>query len=79
MATGIPGKNGNISNSISKSDISFQLNYEGKISIQDILTIPPAKLKPVVTVDKQPKNKLIYGENLRVLSSLLNDTTPNFC
>ncbi|BDA66153.1 hypothetical protein CAL7716_003190 [Calothrix sp. PCC 7716] len=72
MATGIPSKNGNTSNFINKN-ISFQLTYDGKTPTEHILTTQPAKLKRVVTVDHSLKNKLIYGENLRVLSFLLND------
>ena len=72
MATGIPSKNGNTSNFINKN-ISFQLNYDGKTPTEHILTSKPAKLKRVVTVEHSLKNKLIYGENLRVLSFLLND------
>lgn len=50
MVTGIPGKKANISNSIN-TNISFQLNYEGKIPAEYILKTQPAKLKHVVTVD----------------------------
>ncbi|MBG1262138.1 DNA methyltransferase [Nostoc commune] len=73
MATGIPSKNSRKSKK--QNVIPFRLEYEGKIPIEDILKIPVAKLQRIITVDEHPRNILIYGENLRVLSSFLNDDT----
>ena len=73
MATGIPGKTkyNRLKNS---NQLSFRLEYEGKVSIEDILDSPSAKLSSIVKVEKPIKNKLIYGENLRVLRNLLDDS-----
>ncbi len=71
MATGIPNSNGRKSNS---PKIEFRLEYEGKLRESDILMTQPAKLRLAVNVDKQPKNRLIYGENLRTLCNLAKDT-----
>lgn len=73
MATGIPRKSQ--SNGFkNSSQIPFRLEYEGKVSIEDILDTPSARLNCIVTVEKSIKNKLIYGENLRVLRNLLEDS-----
>ncbi|ACK71118.1 DNA methylase N-4/N-6 domain protein [Gloeothece citriformis PCC 7424] len=73
MATGIPNKNKLNRLDKNSHQIPFRLDYNGKVSIDDILNTIPAKLQPILTVDKLPKNKLIYGDNLRVLRTLLND------
>lgn len=73
MATGIPSKlkrNGTVRDS---NRLSFRLEYEGKLAVEEIFNISPAQLNCVIKVEKQPKNRLIYGENLRVIRSLLND------
>ncbi|MBD2505440.1 site-specific DNA-methyltransferase [Anabaena azotica] len=73
MATGIPSKLKRNSTSKDSNRISFRLEYEGKLAVEEIFNISPAQLNCVIKVEKQPKNQLIYGENLRVLRSLLND------
>lgn len=70
MATGIPGKAKHIKNA---SKESFRLEYEGKIPMEAILNAPLTELRRVLSTDKQTKNRLIYGENLRVLRNLLDD------
>ncbi|CAD5930150.1 Modification methylase EcaI [Planktothrix tepida] len=69
MATGIPGKT-KYKNFTNSSQLSFRLEYEGKVSLEEILDSPSAKLSCVVRVDKPINNKLIYGENFRVLRNL---------
>jgi len=71
MATGISQKNGHKNNK--EIIVPFRLEYEGKIPIEEIFKTQPAKLQRVISVDKEPRNQLIYGENLRVLSSLIRD------
>ncbi|BAT53236.1 DNA methylase N-4/N-6 domain protein [Nostoc sp. NIES-3756] len=73
MATGIPSKLKHNGTSRDSNRISFRLEYEGKLAVEEIFNISPAKLNCVIKVEKQPNNRLIYGENLRVLRSLLND------
>ncbi|WP_334731968.1 hypothetical protein [Nostoc sp.] len=73
MATGIPSQNSRKSQK--QNVIPFRIEYEGKIPIEDILKIPVAKLHRIISIDEHPRNRLIYGENLRVLSSFLNDDT----
>lgn len=53
--------------------MSFRLEYEGKVAVEEIFNISPAALNCVATVEKQPRSRLIYGENLRVLRALLDD------
>lgn len=53
--------------------MSFRLEYDGKAAIKDIINISPAQLNCVISVEKHPRNRLIYGENLRVIRNLLND------
>ncbi|AHJ27061.1 site-specific DNA-methyltransferase [Nodularia spumigena CS-584] len=71
MATGITKKNGHKSKK--QNTISFRLEYEGKIPVEEILKTQPARLRRIISVDKKPINQLIYGENLRVLSSLIKN------
>ncbi|MBE9216177.1 site-specific DNA-methyltransferase [Plectonema cf. radiosum LEGE 06105] len=72
MATGIPGTTKrNSTNNGNK--LSFRLEYEGKASVEEIFNTCSAKLRNVISVEKQPKNRLIYGENLRVIRALLDD------
>ncbi|OKH38443.1 restriction endonuclease subunit M [[Phormidium ambiguum] IAM M-71] len=68
MATGIPGKK--LKNN---PKLSFRLEYEGKTSTEEIFNTPLAELHRILSVDKQPKNRLIYGDNLRVIRTLLDD------
>ncbi|MBD2480512.1 site-specific DNA-methyltransferase [Planktothrix sp. FACHB-1365] len=70
MATGIPGKN-QYKKLKDSSLLSFSLEYVGKVSIEDILESPSAQLRKIINVEKEIKNQLIYGENLRVLRNLL--------
>ena len=49
---------------------SFRLEYEGKTSVAEVLATEPAKLRPLVTIEGQPKNRVIYGDNLGVLRAL---------
>lgn len=74
MATGIPTKNGR---NQKQNTISFRIEYEGKKPIEDIFKISPAKLNHVISVNGEPKNKLIYGDNLNVLISFLNNENIN--
>ncbi|HEY9803507.1 MAG TPA: site-specific DNA-methyltransferase [Leptolyngbyaceae cyanobacterium] len=73
MATGIPSKLKRNGTSRDSNKISFRLEYEGKLAVEEIFNTSPAQLNCVIKVEKQPINRLIYGENLRVLRSLLND------
>jgi adenine-specific DNA-methyltransferase len=77
MATGIPGKNRkkerNKKLAKDSNNNSISLEYEGKSPLEDILAITPAQLNCVVEIPGQPINRLIYGDNLRVLYTLLND------
>lgn len=73
MATGIPGNNGKKKISNGSNGMSFRLEYEGKSSLENILATEPAKLQYVFKVPGQPTNRLIYGDNQRVLRALLND------
>ncbi|ERT09142.1 DNA methylase family protein [Lyngbya aestuarii BL J] len=75
MATGIPHQNQSQGSLKNNSKLSFRLEYEGKVSTEDIFQTPPAQLRCVARVKKQPKSYLVYGENLRVLRTLLDD--PN--
>lgn len=71
MATGIPKKNANAERTNYNNVTPFYLEYEGKAPLERILAVQLASLKTVISIAGQPKNNLIYGENLRVLRSLL--------
>jgi adenine-specific DNA-methyltransferase len=73
MATGIPGKVRRHSASRNGNGASFRLEYEGKLPFEEVFGISPANLNRVISVEKNPRNRLIYGENLRVLRNLLDD------
>jgi adenine-specific DNA-methyltransferase len=73
MATGIPSKLKRNGTSRNGNGISFRLEYEGKVAVEEIFNVSPAQLNCVISVEKQHKNRLIYGENLRVLRALLDD------
>lgn len=67
MATGIPG------NSRGKGS-PFRIEYEGKTPADAVIQdTPAAVLRTVVRVPGDPVNRLIYGDNLRVLRALLED------
>jgi adenine-specific DNA-methyltransferase len=75
LATGVPktqrkSKERAVSTSNSMSDVT--LAYEGKRSIQDILEIEPAATRILWTgTSEQNANILYYGDNKRILASLL--------
>jgi adenine-specific DNA-methyltransferase len=73
MATGIPDKSKCNSTSRNDGDLSFRLEYEGKSTVEEILNVSPAQLRCVASVEKTPKNQLIYGENLKVMRALLDN------
>ena len=73
MATGIPSKFKHTSTSRNGNGMSFRLEYEGKVVVEEIFNISPAQLCCAISVEKQPKNRLIYGDNLKVLRALLDD------
>lgn len=73
MATGIPSKLKRNGTSRNGNGMSFRLEYDGKLAVEDIFKLPPAQLNCVISVEKQPRNRLIYGENLRVIRALLDD------
>lgn len=72
MATGIPGSGG-LNGVPNGNGFSFRLEYEGKASPADVLATKPAKLQPIFAVPGEPKNRLIYGENLGVLRALMDE------
>lgn len=73
MATGIPSKRKSNGTSRNGTGKSFRLEYEGKVEVEEIFNVSPAQLNCVISVEEQPRNRLIYGENLRVLRALLDD------
>ncbi len=73
MATGIPSKFKRNGTSRNGNGMPFRLEYDGKVAVEEIFNIPPAQLNCVISVEKKPRNRLIYGENLRVIRALLND------
>lgn len=69
MATGVPNSNKN-----KKSHKGYSLSYEGKVPESDILNGTRAELKPIFENESEPINRLIYGDNLPVLRTLLDDS-----
>lgn len=75
MAIGIPNKlkrNGTLRNG---NGMPFRLEYDGKATVEEIFNVSPAQLNCVISVEKKHRNRLIYGENLRVLRALLDDAS----
>jgi adenine-specific DNA-methyltransferase len=81
MATGIPRTNwrdaslcGN-GNGLPKRRLDVTLEYEGKRPEGEILATPPASLKRLWPErnEEVAKNRIIFGENLRVLAALASD------
>jgi adenine-specific DNA-methyltransferase len=67
MATGIPSNNG-------KRNIKgFSLTYEGKTNPIEVLNGPRAELACVFENQTESTNRLIYGDNLPVLRTMLDD------
>jgi adenine-specific DNA-methyltransferase len=71
MATGIPSKRAGTA----VDDLDFHLTYEGKRPESEILSVKPAELNKVLSVGSEPRNRLIYGDNLPVIRSLLEDSS----
>lgn len=57
----------------SANQLDFRLDYAGKSSVEDVLSVPTANLEKVVTIPGDPVNRIVYGDNLHVLKSLLQD------
>ena len=70
MATGIPDSNGTKRN----GTLPYELSYPGKRAPADILATTPASLSRALAVEGQsPASRLILGDNLPVMASLLHD------
>ena len=69
MATGIPRAGKNRFGKV-------ELNYDGKVSTEEVLAGPKAELKSVWdSYGEKGDNLLIWGDNLAVMRSLLEDPT----
>ena len=68
MATGIPGGNGK-----ANGGRGYRLEYPGKVPESEVLAGTRAKLTTVATIEGDRTSSLIYGDNLPVLRSLLDD------
>lgn len=80
MATGVSKTkwNGKLSShknkaASSKNGLDIHLTYDGKLSEQEILATPPAKLFVSWAGPDNPENRLYYGDNLPILASLVKD------
>ncbi|HEX7242156.1 MAG TPA: site-specific DNA-methyltransferase, partial [Longimicrobiaceae bacterium] len=51
----------------------YRLEYEGKTREEEILATEPARLRRVLEIGGEPANRICFGDNLRVLRSLLDD------
>lgn len=69
MATGVPSGNGARS-----LPAGFEIYYPGKTPAQDVLRGQRAKLTRMLSVHGAPQNSLIYGDNLRALLALMDDS-----
>lgn len=75
MATGIPIVNG-IAEKNGKfhgNGINYHLEYRDKAPVEEILKSSPAKLKRIINMNGLNKGKIIYGDNLSVLRTLMDD------
>ncbi len=57
------------------NDFGMSLIYEGKKPREDVLATLPARVSKVWTESEGAQNRLYYGDNLPILSSLLGDPT----
>jgi adenine-specific DNA-methyltransferase len=67
MATGTPKTNGK------RLSQAVKLEYPGKKRIEEILATPPAELV-AAEYDHTKDNRLIFGDNLRAMAALAQDT-----
>ena len=73
MAVPIPGKSDHfIAVQPSSDEQSFQLNYPGKKSVEDILATPPGRYVADPS-QNTGDNRLYHGDNLPVLAALARD------
>ena len=80
MATGVPKKRQSINSSLLAREANLfastsHLQYSGKKSEAEVLATPPAQIATLwIGPSGEEKNRLYFGDNLRVLARLLNDT-----
>jgi adenine-specific DNA-methyltransferase len=74
MATGTPAPRRRASQF---PRLDFSLTYRGKASNEEILAGPSAKTEKVVEVSGEVISRIIYGENLRILRTLIDDPKVN--
>jgi adenine-specific DNA-methyltransferase len=75
-STGVPKSrwNGALPNtSHSMNNPAVSLTYEGKLPREEILATPPADLTTIWSGNDGSENSLYYGENLAILSALLQN------
>lgn len=68
MATELPAKR------IPTASQDYEIVYDGKASFTEIYNGKTAQLKSILNIGNDPVNRLIYGDNLTVMRSLLNDS-----
>lgn len=83
MATGIPKQRSNLSipveSPVAANALGLTLNYQGKLSLADVLMTPLAELErlwPTFSLQAFP-DSLYFGDNLSVLAALRKD--PDVC
>jgi adenine-specific DNA-methyltransferase len=55
------------------STLGIRLEYEGKLTEEEILTTKPAATKAIWSGSADSQNRLYYGDNLPILAALLQD------
>ncbi len=73
-STGIPKSrwNGVLPDKASANSLSTSLTYEGKLTREEVLGMPPAELSSIWS--GAVENGLYYGDNLPILSALLHNS-----
>ncbi|MBX2998255.1 MAG: site-specific DNA-methyltransferase [Caldilineaceae bacterium] len=78
MATGVPKAQWNEPSNHSQtpsSDLNFSLEYEGKMSEEQVLSTLPANLQKIRSIGKDPQNWLCYGDNLSFLAAFFGNSS----
>jgi adenine-specific DNA-methyltransferase len=76
MATGLPKTKWSGANEVNdNASLSMSLSYDGKHSEKEILATKGAQLKLLYGQHVVSHNRLYYGDNLSILSTLLQDST----
>jgi len=73
MAVGVPNRNANANGATCRNGMDCRLEYAGRLPETDVRHGPRACLTRVAGVGSGWRNRLVFGDNLTVLRSLLDE------